>query len=343
MTKDDAGHVFIAQLVVLEFLGTEQSVAQPSTGGDGHGGEEDLAGNVPDDVDALDVAVLVLVSDDISLLVELDVVEVLQPELFRIGVPTDGPEQDVDLDGFVGRVGVDFQPGAGLFHTLDVGLLVNVDARLFHVIAKDVLQHRVKRPQHLVVTDHQVSLGPERMEHAGQLDGNVPGTDDGDPFGLFLDLKEPVRVDPVGRTRNVIVRGDRGTSTDGDDDLFGLDGVRRPVILGNLDLILGDERRPSLVIGYLVVDEVLFAKQGSKQSIRSVSTSSGSSHDDLDLDLLDPVETLDVGVPLVLQIVPLELGDGDLGGFVTESIVRRLAEVIGDVGRVPHDLFRNAS
>jgi hypothetical protein len=61
------------------------------------------------------------------------------------------------------------------------------------------------------------------------------------------------------------------------------------------------------------------------------------------LDVLDPVQPLDISVPLLLQIVPLELRDGHLGSLVPEPIIRGFTEVIGDVGRVPHDLFGDAS
>jgi hypothetical protein len=61
------------------------------------------------------------------------------------------------------------------------------------------------------------------------------------------------------------------------------------------------------------------------------------------LDVLDPVQSLDISVPLLLQIVPLELRDGHLGSLVPEPVVRGFTEVIGHVGRVPHDLLRDAS
>lgn len=61
------------------------------------------------------------------------------------------------------------------------------------------------------------------------------------------------------------------------------------------------------------------------------------------LDVLDPVQPLDISVPLLLQIVPLELRDGHLGSLVPKPIVRGFTEVISHVGRVPHDLLRDTS
>jgi hypothetical protein len=68
-----------------------------------------------------------------------------------------------------------------------------------------------------------------------------------------------------------------------------------------------------------------------------------SETDNPGFDVLDPVQPLDISVPLLLQIVPLELRDGHLGSLVPEPIIRGFTEVIGHVGRVPHDLLRDAS
>lgn len=55
---------------------------------------------------------------------------------------------------------------------------------------------------------------------------------------------------------------------------------------------------------------------------------------------LDPIELLDVFIPLVLQSRPVILLDHSIGGvFVTESIRYRLPYVIGDVGGVPTALI----
>jgi len=48
LREDDGGDVFVAELVILEFGRAIQAVGEPSSSGDGDGGQEPLAGNVSD-------------------------------------------------------------------------------------------------------------------------------------------------------------------------------------------------------------------------------------------------------------------------------------------------------
>ncbi len=135
-----------------------------------------------------------------------------------------------------------------------------------HVVAEHILQHRVKRAQHLVVPDEEVRLCAERVEHARELDGNVSGANDGDALGLLLDVEEAVRVDAVGRAGDLVIGRNGRPAADGNDNLLGLDRVRRAVSLFNLDLVLVDEGGVALVIVDLVVDQVLLAEGRGDQS-----------------------------------------------------------------------------
>lgn len=144
------------------------------------------------------------------------------------------------------------------------------------------------------------------------LDRDVTRSDDGDPLGLRLELKEAVRRDTVLGTLNV---GERGRSSDGDEDVLCVERVRPSV--GRLDLKFGGalEGRVPLVL----VDVVL-----------------------LEVALVDAVQSLDVGVSLVLERRPVERDRLVCGGVrqagYAESERVSVPQVLGDAGSVPHDL-----
>jgi len=134
-----------------------------------------------------------------------------------------------------------------------------VEILLTHVRRERVLEHRVKRPQHLVVTDQQVGLRAERVEHPGELDGDVPCSDDCDAFRLFLNVEETVRVDSVGCTWNVVVGRNGRSTTYGDGDLLRLDLVRLAVERLDRERVGVDKRCVALVVVDLIVDQVFLA------------------------------------------------------------------------------------
>jgi hypothetical protein len=216
LREDDTGNVLVRELVVLVLRRPEQSVRQSSTSGNGDRRQQNLAGNVSNGVNVFNVGVLVFIGDNVSSLFrDLDV-DVFEAKLFSVGVTADGPQQNIDLDGLIGGIGVHQQTVGGLFDFLDVGVLVDVDSRFLylqtntsdpgpieqilrhtHVFRKNVLEHWVESPQDLLVTDHQVGLRAKRMEDTGQLDSDVSGTDNGNSLRLLFDVEETVRVDTV--------------------------------------------------------------------------------------------------------------------------------------------------
>lgn len=111
--------------------------------------------------------------------------------------------------------------------------------------------------------DDQVSLRAEGVEHTGQLDGNVSGSNDDDSLGLSVDVKEAIRVDTVFGTGDLIVGGDCGSPSDGNGDLLGLDFVGRAVVRFDLEGVGIEERSVALVVVDLVVDQVLLAELNS--------------------------------------------------------------------------------
>lgn len=88
-----------------------------------------------------------------------------------------------------------------------------------------------------------------------------------------------------------------------------------------------DESGPAFVVVDLVVDEVLFTAMLAIVDARFRGENS-----------LDPVKTLNVRVPLVLQFGPVKLVQclSNILGFA-KTISGGLAEVLGDIGSVPHD------
>lgn len=160
------------------------------------------------------------------------------------------------------------------------------------------------------MADEEMGLDAQSVEHAGKLDGDVPSTHNGDLLGQGLNVEEAIAVDAVLGT------GDRGwgvrLATDGDEDLLGVDDDLGAVVLCDLDLVLGEEPAPAREVLDLVIAQVA---------------------------LVDAVEALDVGVALVLEVVPVE-GGGLLDG---EAVGFGVADGLGEGGGVVGDLFRNAS
>jgi len=140
---------------------------------------------------------------------------------------------------------------------------------LTHVRRQGVLDKRVEGSQNLVVSDQQVRLCAERVEHAGKLDRDVSGSDDGDSLRLLLDVEEAVRVDSVRGTRDLVIGGDGRSSTDSDSNLLRLDRVGLAVEGLDGKGVRVDERSVTLVVVDFVVDKVLLAAgQGLFSSAR---------------------------------------------------------------------------
>lgn len=129
--KDDTGNVLVGKLVILVLRGPKQPVGKSSTGSDCNRREQDLSSNIADRVDVFDICVLVLVRNDVACLFGNFDIDVLEPQLFSVGVTTDSPQQDVNLYGLLGGVGVHQEAIGGLLDLFDIGLLVNIYSRLF--------------------------------------------------------------------------------------------------------------------------------------------------------------------------------------------------------------------
>lgn len=121
-------------------------------------------------------------------------------------------------------------------------------SQLTHVRHKRLRQHRVESPQHSIMPNNQVRLRSQRVEHSSQLHTDVPSTDHGHSLGLGLDIKEPIRIDTVRSSRDLVIAWDSGSSANGYTDLLGFDLVFAPICLLDLDGVGVDKGGPAFVV-----------------------------------------------------------------------------------------------
>lgn len=225
--EDNGRDVLVRELVALD--AAVDAVGEATAGCDGDRREERLAGDVADRKDVLDLGGLVLVDVDVAVLLELEA-DRLGADVVGERVTADGPQEDVGLD-LLALLGVD-RLGERLVevrvldvgrHLLDVRVGVDVDARLDDVLLEHVLQHRVERLEDLLVADDEVRLDAERVQDAGELDGDVARTDDDGALGELLEVEEAVRVEAVLVAGDVLGQGRR--AADGDDEAVGRVGA----------------------------------------------------------------------------------------------------------------------
>jgi len=223
---------------VSVLLAAEETVTETTASGDGDGSQFHTGvADIAQSVDAVNVGVLVLVDLDVVLVVELDA-SVLQLQLLNLGCATDGPQDAVDIHGVLAVVILVVQLLQAIAQVLELALRavgVNVKALtsvLFHNL---VLNHGVESTEELVMTDEQVGLSAEVVEHASHLDGNVTSADNSDLLGLLLEIEEAVTVNAELSTLDVDCAG---ATTDSDEDLLCADLLLLTILTNNLDNIL---------------------------------------------------------------------------------------------------------
>ena len=306
--EDDARDVLVDEVGIV--LTSEQAVRQTAAGGDSNGSKlVATVANVADGIDVLEGGVLEVVGDNVVLVVELDA-EVLDVEVFDLGVTTSREKDGFNLNGalllgLVLLVGDALHTVANVLHLGDRGSLVQVDALALVLLCHSILNHRVECSQKLVATDEEMCLGAQGVQHTSHLNADVSCTARGNAFRLLLKVEEAIAVDGEFLSGNFRLLG---SATGGNEDVLCLDTLGASVLKRNLDLVLGNEL--------------------------------GSPPDVLDLvlvkvPLVDAVQTLDVGVALVLEVRPVKLGLLlDL-----EPICLSVLECLCDRGSVPCDLL----
>src|ERR1700722_1020731 len=208
------------------------------------------------------------------------------------------------MDG-QGPTSVSFDPG---YH----GPLMHTHPRMLHPRCQRILYILIKGPQDLLSTYEQMGLAPEGIQHPGELDGDIPRTDDGDPLRLLLQREEPIGVDPFRGARNNFVARDGRPSTGGDTYIISTGEVSTlSVRAGYLYRIGRDKLGETRVILHVLAREVVF---------------------------VDGVELADVGVPLGFESGPIEFGRGDAREVVACS---RVAEFFREVCGMPRYLLES--
>ena len=106
------------------------------------------------------------------------------------------------------------------------------------------------------MSDNQMRLCTKSVEHTSELDGDVSSTNDDDLLWLFLNIKEPIRVDTVRSSWDLIIGRNGRSTTDSYCDLLGLDLVFRSVVLRDFEGVRVDEFGPSFMVVYFLLAEV---------------------------------------------------------------------------------------
>jgi len=308
--EDNRGDVGVVEVSIL--LAAEETVTKTTASGDGNRGQLHAGvANIAQSVNAVNVGVLVLVDLDVVLVVNLDT-SILNLELLDLGSAANGPEDTVNVHGALALVVLVVQLLHAIAQILELALRavgVNVETLALVLVHNLVLNHGIEGTEELVMANEQVGLCAEVVEHASHLNGNVTGADDGDLLGLLLEVEEAITVDTELFTLNTDLAG---TTANGNEDLLCAHLLLLTVLAHDLDDVLGDERGSSIEVLDLVVLEVL---------------------------LVDSIQTLDVGVTLVLEGGPVE-GSSLLN---REAIGLGFVDGLLDGGGVPGNLLGHTS
>ncbi len=280
--EDDAGDVGVVEARVGEDGGgAVEALGKAAASGDGDGGQLCLAADVAEREDVVDRGVLELVDDDVALVVELHA-GLLEAEVVCLGHAADGPDEVVEVGYRALAVAVlvvyrQLAGGGVLVDTRLRRLLVQMHAQALVLGRHAILDHRVEMAQEGLVADEEVGLDAEGVEHAGEFDGDVAGADERDLLGQGGDVEEAVAVDAVLGAGDVGEAG--GAAADGDHDAVRAHCRLGAVIQGDLGLVLGQQPRTAVDVLDLVVGQI---------------------------PLVDAVQPLHVGVPLLLKTRPVE-------------------------------------
>jgi hypothetical protein len=190
----------------------------------------------------------------------------------------------------------------------DLGLPTDVDAGVFHPGSEYLLDGRVESSEDSVTADEEVGLGSEGVEDAGELDGNVTGSDHNDPLRLVFELKETIRADTEACSGDFLIRGNGWMAAYGDADVIGLDSAGP--LAGFRDLDLGG------------------GKDGCVTS-QEVDTLP------VPITLVDAAEFLNVSVALKFKSCPVKL----LVVYAFELVSGRLMKLVCEICGMPHQLL----
>ena len=221
--EDNRGDVFVVELIALVFGRTEETVGEPSSSGDGDGGQKPLASHISDRSDAGNTGILVFVDNDVAPGGGFNT-KVVQTKAFCVRLTTDCPQENIGLDLFA-LVGVDGQISWRALDLCNMSLSVYFYTSVLHPRSEDVLNGRVESSEDRVTANEQMGFGSKGVEDTSEFDGDITSTDNDDSFRLVLEIKETIRGDTEASPRNFLFGGDDWVTTNGDANVVGLDGV----------------------------------------------------------------------------------------------------------------------
>eukprot|EP00050_Salpingoeca_kvevrii_P006715 m.291178 g.291178 ORF g.291178 m.291178 type:complete len:515 (-) comp12428_c0_seq1:41-1585(-) len=290
--------------VLLELrLGLKEAVGELAADRNGNGSELDVATNVAESIDAINVRVLELVDLDVAIL-ELD------PRGFqanvRVGASTNGKENTVvvlKLDLFAALLGADNNVFAVLAQSRDVCVFDNLNASAGHLSKQLRADCLVEAAKDLLSADHELDVAAKGIEDARHLDGNVASANDSAALGQLLELEKAVAGDAQLLARDA---GPGRTAAGGNDNVLcpvrvasDLDGVGRSKLGKTLNLL-----------------NAALAEVG----------------------LVDAVQALDVGIAL-----RLEGGKVKRAALSVKAVLGVVANHVSVHGCVEHDLLWHAA
>ena len=179
----------------------------------------------------------------------------------------------------------------------------HLDARGTHFLDQGVAQHLVEIAQQPIAAGQHRYRRSQSMKHSGQLRGNVTGADHSHALGPCLELEESVRSDAVRRAGKI--------------------GHQRLAAARNYDV-----RRFELALA-------------DQQAVCSLEACTAAEQRDpplLQIALVDTVELENVGIALALERLPVVTPQ-----LHVEAVAACIFDALGQRGRVPHDLFRDAA
>ena len=174
--------------------------------------------------------------------------------------------------------------------------------------------------------DDKMGICTKSIENTSEFNSDISSTNNNDSLGLFFNIKESIRVDTVRSTGDIIIGGNGRSTTDGNHDLLRFHLVLCSILLGDFDSVGIDKFGPSIMIVYVLLVQVALADH----QLMSISVNQS---------LLDTVQSLDVGISLGLEGVPVERVDHLVGNLVVaETVCNSFSDMVGSVRTVPHDL-----
>src|SRR5690606_14846920 len=187
--EDDEGDVFVVELRIG--LAAEDAIHEPAGGGDGDGGEGELAGDVADGVDAFGGGVLPGVDLDRAIVGEGDTCG-FQANAGRVGAAADG--EDHFVERFAGNAARVDEDQAAVFapELTQVVAQVHADAEVAVVVLQLLHDIGVHLLEQAAAAGEHFRPAAKRLEDTGQFGADVAAAKQGDPARGFAPGEEVV-------------------------------------------------------------------------------------------------------------------------------------------------------